>query len=556
MRWPQKSRLWSVLAPATLAALIGNALVTSWWGLDYGGHWDEWYLFQGLDNAVKDLSLLPREYSYGGVYFAIGFLVLAPHLARLLPSVFNSIIDSPTRPLAVDLPAIVSAKTQLLQTIHQPEFLLQVRIIFVAIASLTAIWVYQILRRLFPGNAWSAVAGAGFIACSWENAYHSRFIAPDAILMQFGALTFLLITEALLERDKARSAGWLKGAAVAAGLTAGCKVIGIFILIPVLTAAFIVHRDLRSSFLRQLVSALVLLFIFCMSFFLTTPGSALDPIRFVGTLMYEARSYNIYTAGFPHFVADRFEHIWRMSLWLFGYVPSPLLALSIPLSAVTTVGLYALYYHCRKLFWCMATFVLPFAIFIASNHLLIVRNWLALIPLTAIAFGVGVFKCYELIHEHPIRWLAPFCIATIFGFNTSWLWYSAYTVRYSTPKEFAVRLATYMAAHPEKEFRLSSKTINFFRSHNSSALMCTDDDGTPLPEHAEIVLLANEHPWVQWLANRPNYVDLTISSLDVNYDYYPTWFGRNVEYRIVALRARNALKMKVDVRGFSRCSVN
>src|SRR6516165_8468877 len=113
-----KTRKKGVAAHLICLALVANAFAVGIWGLDYGTHWDEWQFRQGLKNAINDVSLLLRHYTYGGMYFNVGFLLLLPRALPLLSGILAQIVANPTRPLAVDqYPALVSAKAQLLSVV-------------------------------------------------------------------------------------------------------------------------------------------------------------------------------------------------------------------------------------------------------------------------------------------------------------------------------------------------------------------------------------------------------------------------------------------------------
>jgi hypothetical protein len=538
------------IAPVICLALVANALLTGWLGLDFGAHWDEWYALEGVSNGIKDLSILPREYTYGGMYFNIGFLLLAPHVLRLLPGILQQIAANPTRPLEVDqYPALVSAKTQLLALVQEPGFLLDLRAAYLAIAALTIVWVYWILRRLFPGQALAAVAGAGFIACSWEVAYHSRFVAVDAMLMQFGALTFLLIAEAMFRRDPLRIGGWLAAAGAAAGAGFGCKMTGVFMIVPVLTAAF-VHPDLRQDLRGRAAMLLGIVFAFGFSFFLTTPGSLLDPIRFAAAILYEGNSYN-HGPVLPFHVTGPANHLWLMAVWLFAVVPSPAIALALPMSAVTALGFSTLWRRQRPLFWCLAAYALFLVgFFLTFTHQLLVRNALVFVPLMAVAFGAGVHTLYEWTRGRKAALLVPFGVAAVLLYNIVWLWIAALSIYHSEPLAYAGRLLDYMAARPGQDFRLSPDVLAEVKT--TPRLTC-EDSRTPANGGSRVVFMASEPDWDQWLSNHLGFFDATISSSEINYDYYPTWYGKNFNHRIEVLSADNAGKMHVDFGKFQSC---
>jgi 4-amino-4-deoxy-L-arabinose transferase-like glycosyltransferase len=76
-----------------------------------------------------------------------------------------------------------------------------------------------------------AFLASSFFALSWEVAYHSRWIATDGILMQFGTLTILLC---LASYHSKRKQGIASLAAVAAGLGFGTKYPGGLLIVPVI----------------------------------------------------------------------------------------------------------------------------------------------------------------------------------------------------------------------------------------------------------------------------------------------------------------------------------
>jgi len=91
------------------------------------------------------------------------------------------------------------------------------------------------------------------------------------------------------------------------------------------------------------------------------------------------------------------------------------------------------------------------------------------------------------------------------------------------------------------------------KSGGSPRLVCAEDGGVPATGTSGIVFLASESGWDQWVSNYPGFFDVTISSLEINYDYYPTWYGKNYDHRIEVLSADNARKMHVNFEGFRPC---
>src|SRR5436309_7703532 len=94
-------------------------------------------------------------------------------------------------------------------------------------------------------SAWQAVASLAVVLTSLEIAYHARWVAPDAVQMQFAALWLMLFALAL--HSQKHVFGWLRVAAVAAGFSCGTKYQGGILLLPVLIYAVIRLRQENSD---------------------------------------------------------------------------------------------------------------------------------------------------------------------------------------------------------------------------------------------------------------------------------------------------------------------
>src|ERR1051326_3941738 len=170
-------------------------VVTGWIGLDYGTHWDEGVAIDQVTRPLRDGIFLPGTYHYPGMMFNIGTIALLPEtipfLARAakeapLPKNNQSYQDIvPTEKIA---PILSFAESQ--------AFLLRLRAVFLLVTSLTGMWVFLAIRAC-KRSGWEAAGGAAVILTSWEIAYHARFVAPDAIQMQFVEIWLLFFAFAL-----------------------------------------------------------------------------------------------------------------------------------------------------------------------------------------------------------------------------------------------------------------------------------------------------------------------------------------------------------------------
>src|SRR5262249_2045394 len=162
--------------------------------------------------------------------------------------------------------------------------------------------------------------------------------------------------------------------------------------------------------------------------------------------------------------------------------------------------------------------------------------------------------CYDFARRYALGWLVPSAISVIFLCNIVWLWIAADSISHRSPEIFANRLLDYMRAQSGRDIRVSPKLIDTYNL-GPPRLTCSGSESLPSDPSAAIVFLANEANWYRWIANRPGFAERTISTNEVNYDYYPTWWGHEFDHRIVILRKDRATRMGVESKGFLRCSV-
>jgi len=191
--WSCASLLRHALVLLPLVLLIGTGLR----GLDFGLHWDErpWQIGP-VKQMVHSGTLLPEYYNYPSFDYWLNLLALTP--------------DAVASRISGE-----SFRGHLLQTLDSPTYLVRLRAVYLVITSLSLVWVYLLVLQL-RGSCFEALLAASLVACSWEVAYHLRWVATDGMLMQFAALTVLLAAHALRNRRDS----WLIAAAAVAGLGA------------------------------------------------------------------------------------------------------------------------------------------------------------------------------------------------------------------------------------------------------------------------------------------------------------------------------------------------
>ncbi len=247
----QAIRVLPVLLP--LVIFVGSGLR----GLDFGHHWDEPQHTQALHKSIDMLILLPKMYPYPSVSYFLTLAGLSPDVLTVLRE------ERDIREIRLRLHSAVDGK----------PFLLRTRTIFLVVCSSGILFVY-LLVLAWRGSVPGALLAASVLGLSWEIAYHSRWIAPDGVLMQFGALTAFGV---VLAHKRPQQRGWLWLAATAAGLACGSKWPGGLLLVPVLMVG--IHGLSGRGPTQKFWLGVKIVFVFGAVYLFTTPGTVLDPGR-------------------------------------------------------------------------------------------------------------------------------------------------------------------------------------------------------------------------------------------------------------------------------------
>jgi len=164
------SNVWSlnVSSPsrASKACLFGMTLIalgTSLGGLNFGYHWDEAKMLNSIQRAAETGRFLPGWYQYPSLCFWLG--LLAKPLSALWSSEHG------------DLDSL--------------RFTLRSMMAVITLA--TGLWTYALVRLWRRSNL-EALVAAGIVLLSFEINYHSRWIAPDGLMMHFGIASMYYLT--------------------------------------------------------------------------------------------------------------------------------------------------------------------------------------------------------------------------------------------------------------------------------------------------------------------------------------------------------------------------
>jgi len=502
----------SVLAALLFILLLSSALMS----VDYGYHWDEWRLTSSVSRSAETGILLPGLYHYPSVSYWLTALASVPETARYLCA--EEGLSSSLAEHLGEAPGL-------------DRFRLSARTLFCIVTLLAPLWVFLLLKR------WRGVVEAAFgallVASSWEVIYHSRWIAPDGIPMQCGALSMFLMYLAI--RSKRRPVLLLVCSAIACGFCCGSKYPGGVLILPLLVATHLVVRDkARIEAGRGSACYWIVLCCFAASFLVTTPGALLEPSRFSGDLLYEMGHYGTGHGGYT--ATTRFEHFHLLAKYIALVAFSRYWPISLLVFVLACVGACDLIKRERALaLWFLSAPAAYLAYFVLSSQVMMVRNYLLVFPFLAVLAAVGLrVVCGRSRVALPLK-LTILCMAI--ACNSTWAVSSAQTVARRQEVDHVANLRSHLADHPGRTYWLSGYLPPEIRQADLDAANLA-----ATAAEADYVVFSPTavQDWTRLIVNRFRLYNVISTTWEVNLDYYPTW---EANFHLVAVDLAGARKM-------------
>jgi hypothetical protein len=507
--WQQKwLTLFLGLLPFTL--LVATGL----YGLDFGYHWDEDRLLDKVQFSIDTGILLPRDfYNYPSMSY---WLSLAGSSLELIHVVQETGPDASLRDILSG--ESFGIRSQFSENILSAENRLRVRALFLLVSSLSVIWVY-IMQLIWRQNRVEALLAALIMALSWEVAYHIRWIAPDGLLMSFGALTLLLVMLSQLRPKNGRT--WLKLAAVAAGVTCGSKYQGGLFIVPLLIALFQLHEPAMTP--RQRTTLLFeIIAIFGLSYLISTPGTVLVPLEFARDVYFERIHYQSGHVGST--VVAGWEHL-RLNMDYFAFALLSRYSISaFVLFAFSLLGVYALIRESRPLALLFLSFPVLYILLMSAQSVMLLRNLLVLTPFFAVLAARGVAIVWEYTTFRGTRMLLSTVMAILLVMNLFWLISAAETINNRNDERFVREAFDYVASHGGLNFFVSDRVAEAFETLGMNEL----PNVLRMPSaEADLTLfyISEGMTPVEWPSTRRNLTITWFGPMEVNFNYYAGWAG-------------------------------
>ena len=473
-------------------------------GLDFGRHWDEPLRVRSLTHAIQEETLLPEAYNYPSVTFWAALSAVAP---EALPDV----------ELRKNHSAAYLAR--LAEFVKTDAFLLRARRIFLWITSLSIAWVFLAVSS-WRGRVTEALVAACTLGLSWEVAYHGRWIAPDAVMMQFCALTLLFLLRAQARPMERR---WALLAAVAAGLATGTKYPAGLLLLPVLAAGW---QALKGASPPQRVGFLAgLVGVFGLTFLVTTPGAVLNPISFVRDVRFEMKHYRIGHYGFT--VEAGWQHFARIGQYLLLWVPSHSKLLAIALSLLVVTGAVAVARESRQAAALLLGLPLLYVVYMSTQRVFFARNLLFVVPFLAILAGRGAGWALDQLRGTRARGALVAALCLLFLANTGWLISAGESIRARKSDRFLRELAEYVEGRPSSSFLVSPRVASALEEAGLS--LGENASTAPAGEADFVVVLPDElFPVAAWPGWVPGLAERVFGPREVNFECYATWWEPHI----------------------------
>ncbi len=526
-------------ARTTLLSLI-LLLAFFWWaslyGSNFGFHWDENRAkFDSVRKSLETGIFLQSveepdgfSYNYGGVNYLLTWLGFTPEIITYLHN------GNLTRE------ALSAAITPM---IYATAARLRVRAIYVFLSSLSILWLFYLTIVLGRSRLESFLA-ATILAASWEIAYHSRWIAPDVVMMQFAALAFLCLAIGVTQQ-KVHAFYW---GAIAIGLAAGTKYPGILVLPFFLLGATAVVWQQHRSVLSVLKNTIALAAISGLTFAITTPGAVVDPFRF---FFQVTEQQDIYSKGFYGYsVSPGLPHLLAVLKYFAFELFSPFPIISILFALCCFVGIVSLLQEFKIMTLLMTGFVLAHLVLFAAGATLIVRNLLVAAPFLCMAAARGITVAVERLNAKS-RVVVYGVVGMLLAANLGWQVYAARQIKLRMHREvFLKAFVDYAEASPKETFLVSRRLLDSL--HTFDLTPPGNVVATPGTSYTRVAFLQTEGPDVYsvfWPSNWWGMYERVFGSLEVNLDAYPTFIGND---RILVVSTENFKQLPIKEKDILR----
>lgn len=477
-------------------------------GVDFGYHWDEKSITGLVNRYVRNRTLLPRWYAYPSLSSYLATTVTIPYAVPFIKNFgfeWNSL------------------QYFLLSSVleENPSFLLNVRKTFIFTSSLSVLWVY-LVKICWKRDWFEAITAASILGLSWEIGYHSRWVTPDAIMMQFGAMT-VLFTFLGIQKGENRNL-WFLLASVSAGFATATKYPGGLLIVPVFLGYFL-SRDKGHSHLRVISNLSFIFIVFGLSYLLMNPGTIFQSERFLEHILGEMEHYSR-GHGFQT-VNGGLHHLSLIIIYLSNVLFSHYRPIALFFFVFSIIGCWAIFRESARNGIVLLSFPILYTAYFSLQNVMFVRNLLVLAPFLSILSARGIKFVGDKARSKTTRYSLYSLVFGLLIINGIWGFHAMKSIQNIGTKVLLQNLISEIRTSNDQTFFVTEtvweeiESILDYSLENISLEYSDDVDFVVFNFYEDMF-----KPGF-WPVNMPGLAPKSLGPWEINLDYYFAWQGSN-----------------------------
>jgi hypothetical protein len=331
-------------------------------------------------------------------------------------------------------------------------------------------------------------------------------------------------------------------AALAGGLACGTKYPGGLLLPFVLGAAVVISIRTNFRFKSLVARAMKVGGVFALAYLLSTPGTVLEPGRFWRDVHFEHVHYK--TLGHGGYTVDPgVGHLRKVLEYLALDALSPYDGIGLVLFGAAVFG-WGNFLWGKRWRWAILIggFLVAYLGFFAEQRVMVVRNYLIIVPFMAIFAAHGIAVSTSLLRPQwaKVGWGALWC--GLVAINLWGVSEAAGTIG-NPPKVYADAFRSYVRANPAATFLASPKTAPLLAPGLPNVKPLSADNVAG--DWNFLTFYGDE--WGDPLKRPSNLRNAFVAEFgpkEVNYGYYTTWLNGG---RILVVTKERARELRVAV---------
>jgi hypothetical protein len=221
------------------------------------------------------------------------------------------------------------------------------------------------------------------------------------------------------------------------------------------------------------------------------------------------------------------EHFFLIFQYFSLIVFSRFPAIAFFIFCMAMVGLAAILRERKKSTLLFLFFPALYLVFFSAQRLMVVRNYMVLVPFFAVLAARGCVALSETLKRWPVlRAVFGTLIAAIVLVNGWWLYAASESIRTVDQTPYTAKLAAFIDSHPKEDFLVSAGIFDTLGRFDGKLRSNVVRKQSPRVLHA--VFYAHEFDITpDFICNRP-FLYRWFGPEDVNYNYYPLWTSNRI----------------------------